>query len=70
MKIDADTYAVTIKGKTLTIKRINDNEFEATFNGKVIKVLRSFDDGYGNYCESYQINFEGNYIELRRAIEG
>ncbi|MBR2404039.1 MAG: S-layer homology domain-containing protein [Clostridia bacterium] len=70
VKIDADTYAVTIKGKTLTIKRINDNEFEATFNGKVIKVLRSFDDGYGNYCESYQINFEGNYIELRRAIEG
>lgn len=70
VKIDDNTYEVTVKGKTLTLKRINDNEFEVGFEGKAVKLLRKFDDGYNNYCESYQIYFEGNYIELKRAIEG
>lgn len=70
VKVDDNTYEVTVKGKTLTLKRINDNEFEVGFEGKAVKLLRKFDDGYNNYCESYQIYFEGNYIELKRAIEG
>lgn len=71
-KIDADTYEVTIKGRTFTVNRISEDEFEASLMGKSFTVRRHNGENPDDqtYSEVYEVSFEGNTVEISRAIRG